>query len=228
VSIGSNGYVCLGDNSECVGRTRPSGHDIVIGLNIDLDPRRKRSGQIYYKKLDSNSSDFQSNKIHLNLFNPRFKPQQIFMITYDNVLPYYRSSASLTSFQIYLSTDSDKSFVTFKFKSCPTDLDFYAPSGLNYKRIDGNLKEVKIIDSQQCIGSNVGQTGVWVSVTSKGKVKELFFYSVFSKNRAQYNKFTNNKFTDNKSTIISLQYNKFTHKKVYNKLTGNKFTFCVY
>jgi hypothetical protein len=44
---------------------------------------------------------------------------------------------------------------------------------------------------------------------------------------AQYNKFTNNKFTDNKSTIISLQYNKLTHKKGYNKLTGNKFTFFV-
>ena len=116
VSISSNGYVCLGNNSECHGSTLSSPHDILIGLNIDLDPRREGSGQIYIKDLDSNSFDFESVKIYLNLFSPDFEPQQIFMITYDNVLPYYVSySSSVTSFQIYLSTDYVKSFVIFKF-----------------------------------------------------------------------------------------------------------------
>jgi hypothetical protein len=81
VSISPNGYVCLGYNSVCYMSTRPSGHDILIGLNIDLDSTRKGSGQIYYKRLDSNSLDFESVKIYLNLFNPDFEPQQIFMIT---------------------------------------------------------------------------------------------------------------------------------------------------
>jgi hypothetical protein len=170
VSISSNGYVCLGNNSKCDSTTRPSPDDILIGLNLFLNPTRYGSGQIYYKNFNSNSSDFSSTKIYLNLFNTEFEPQQIFMITYDNVLPAISMSTSRTSLQIYLSNDAVKSFVTFKFKSCPLDLYYYASSGVNYKRIDGSSKEVIIANGQQCIESNVGQKGVWVSdVTSKGK-----------------------------------------------------------
>jgi hypothetical protein len=176
VSISSNGYVCLGNNSKCGSYKRPSPNDILIGLNCDLNPRREGSGQIYYKRLDSNSLDFKLVKIYLNLFNPDFEPQQIFMITYDNVLPFSSVSTSVTSFQIYISIDSVKSFVTFKFKSCPSDLKYYTSSGLNYKRIDGSLQEVIIPNGQQCTGSNVGQTGVWVSdVTLEGKLKHCSF-----------------------------------------------------
>ena len=172
VSISSNGYVCLGNNSECGWNIRPSGHDKLIGLNCDLDPRRNGSGQIYYERLDSNSFDFTS----FNLFNPGFEPQQIFMITFDNVLPFESTSTSVTSFQIYLSTDFVKSFVAFKFKSCPTDLTLQSSSGLNYKRINGSLQEVIIPNGQQCTGSNVGQVGVWVNdVTPKGKLKHCSF-----------------------------------------------------
>jgi hypothetical protein len=176
VSISSNGYVCLGNNSECYRQSRPTPFDILIGLNIGLDPTREGSGQIYYKQLNSNSLDFTSAKVFLNLFNPEFEPEQIFMITYDNVLPYSSASASVASFQIYLSTDFVKSFVTFKLKSCPTGLTLQSSSGLNYKSGDGKLQEVIIANGQQCSGSNVGQTGVWVSdVTSKGKLKHCSF-----------------------------------------------------
>jgi hypothetical protein len=178
VSISSSGYVCLGDNYECRWSKRPSPYDILVGLNYYLDPRREGSGQIYYKQLNSNSIYFKS-------LSPDFESQQIFMITFDNVLPnIWSASTSITSFQIYLSTDFVKSFVTFKFKSCPKDLEYISSSGLNYKRINGSVQEVIIPNGQQCSGSNVGQAGVWVSdVTSKGKIKALFFYSVFSKNR---------------------------------------------
>jgi hypothetical protein len=182
VSISSNGYVCLGYNYECYEGTRPTPFDILVGLNYELDPTREGSGQIYYKRLDTNSLDFTSAKIYLNLFNPDFEPQQIFMITYDNVLPVdYYAATSVTSFQIYLSTDFVKSLVIFKFKSCPTGLTLQSSSGLNYIRIDGNLKEVIIPNGQQCIQSNVGQAGVWVNdVTSKGKLKHCSFI-LFSK-----------------------------------------------
>jgi hypothetical protein len=169
VSISPNGYVCLGNNSDC------GSFHILIGLHHNLDPSREGSGQIYYKNLDSNSLDFRLVKIYLNLFNPEFEPNHIFMITYDNMLPHSTDSNSITSFRIYLSTDLMKSFVTFKFKSCPKDLDFYSSSSLVYTRIDGSLKGIKIFDGQQCIGSNVGQTGVWVSeVTTKGKLKKFY------------------------------------------------------
>ncbi len=166
MSISSKGYVCLGKSSDCYG----TNFHILIGLCVNLNTTREGSGQIYYKNLDSSSLDFKSAKIYLNLLNPDFEPQQIFMITYDNVLPHLSDSTSITSFQIYLSTDLAKSFVTFKFKSCPTDLEYCSSSGLVYEQKDGSLKGIKIYNGQQCIESNVGQTGVWVSeVTSKGK-----------------------------------------------------------
>jgi hypothetical protein len=168
VSISSKGYVCLGNGSDCNIRN----FHILIGSPHILNTRRNGSGQIYYKRLDVNSLDFVSAKIYLNLFNPELEPKQIFMITYDNVLPYSNDSNSGVSFQIYFSTDFVKSFVTFKFKSCPTDLNYFSSSGLVYKP---KLKGIKIVDGQQCIGSNVGQIGVWVSeVTTKGKLKKLY------------------------------------------------------
>jgi hypothetical protein len=179
VSISTNGYVCLGNNSACSSKIRPSPHDILVGLNYDLNSSRKGSGKIYYKLLDSNSSDFKSSQMYLNLFNSKFEPVNIFMITYDNVLSLRTSSSSRTSFQIFLSTsDSGRnSFVLFKFFSCPADLFLYSLSGLNYKNIVGNLQEVKIVDGQQCRGSNVGQTGVWVSdVTFMGNLRNKVFF----------------------------------------------------
>jgi hypothetical protein len=169
VSISSNGYVCLGNNSDC------GSNDFLVGLNYNLDPTRDGSGQIYFKSLDSNFADFTSIKIYLKLFNPDFEPHQILMITYDNVLPHSFDSNSVTSFQIYLSTDAVNSFVIFKFKSCP--LNYYTSSGPVYKNIDERFREVIITNGQQCIGSNVEQTGVWVSeVTSKGKISTFFYF----------------------------------------------------
>ena len=55
VSISFNGYVCLGDNSRCSENKSPSPHDILIGLNYVVDPTSVANGQIYYKRLDSNS-----------------------------------------------------------------------------------------------------------------------------------------------------------------------------
>ena len=55
VSISKNGYVCLGNNTACDSPKRPSPYNIIVGLNYDLDPLRDVSGQIYYKKLSSDS-----------------------------------------------------------------------------------------------------------------------------------------------------------------------------
>jgi hypothetical protein len=185
VSISSNGYVCFGNNSKCDSITRPSPYDILVGLNLDLDPKQDGSGQIYYKHLDSNSSDFVSSKIIVNLFDPDFEPENIFMITYDNVSPnpWEMSATSRTSFQIFLSSSCDsvikKSFVSFKFTSCPNDFTLRASSGLTYRNSDGILKEVKIADGQQCTGSNVGQRTVWVSDLNnlRGKKVRFLFFS---------------------------------------------------
>ncbi len=78
VSISSNGYVCMGINPACGNQMRPSPHDILVGLNYDLDTTRNGSGQIYYKNL--NDSTLAS--LYVNLLDPSFVPKNIFMITY--------------------------------------------------------------------------------------------------------------------------------------------------
>ena len=41
VSISSNGYVCLGENTLCGSATRPTSYyDILVGLNYDFDTKK--------------------------------------------------------------------------------------------------------------------------------------------------------------------------------------------
>ena len=181
VSTGSNGYVCFGENRECESFERPVPYDILVGFNCHLDTTRNESGQIYFNDLDSNSSDFKSSQIYLNLFDPDFEPTKVFTITFDSVLTSISNglSTSRVSFQIILSANesSKKSFIIFKYTSCPKDLTLRASSGLNLVKKDGNLQEVKIPDGQQCTGSNVDQKGVWVSdVTLRNNSKGNSFF----------------------------------------------------
>jgi hypothetical protein len=159
ITICENGYVCLGLSDQCWYDEAYLPRDILIGLNYDLDTTRIESGQIYYKSL--NESKMAS--LYVNLLDPSFVPKNIFMITYDNVLPFERSSNSRVSFQIYLLTDSIKSYVIFKYTSCPTDLTLKTSSGLAYKEESDLLGRSIIAKDQHCFNSNVKQDGVWVS-----------------------------------------------------------------
>jgi len=156
------GYVCLGHNIACDSDIRPTAYDILVGLNYGFDTTRNESGQIYFKTLSSDSIEFGSAKLCVNLYNPNFMPKNIAMITYDRVLSYDLTSNSKASFQVFLLTDSIQSYVIFKFILCPSDLTIKAPSGLNLKLDTTALKEVSIDNNQQCTLSNVGQMGVWV------------------------------------------------------------------
>jgi hypothetical protein len=170
VSVNMNGYVCLGINSACNQIIRPTPHDIIVGLNYFLDPTRNDSGKIYSKNLTIDTPEFAYNKMYVNLMDSHFSPTNTFMITYDDVLSFDAISKSKVSFQIFLSTDSKKSYVTFKFKSCPLDLALRSSTGINHKI----NHEVSIDYDQQCSSSNIGQTGVWIiEVTSLTSGKEI-------------------------------------------------------
>ena len=141
-------------------KKEPSPFDILVGFNFDLDTSRSGSGQIYFKNL--NDSSITS---YLERLNPSFIPTNIFMITYDNVLPY-GSSNSRVSFQLFLTRDAQKSYAIFKYAFCPNDLNILASSGLNYNS-EGKLEELRIKNRHLCLSSNLNQNGVWVSdVTS--------------------------------------------------------------
>ena len=103
---------------------------------------------------------------YVNLLNSSFIPTDAFMITYDRVLPYSSISSSLTSFQIFISINSIKSYVTLKYTSCPTDLSVRATSGLNHHNGGGWIEEPSF--TNWCTSSNVGQTGLWVFDVTQG------------------------------------------------------------
>ena len=165
VTISTMGYVCLGKNKACNIDIRPTIHDILVGLNYGLDTSRNGSGQIYYKSLRNDSTEFRMARIYVNLFSPTFIPYNIFMITYDQVLSYDKTSNGKASFQVFLLANFLKSYAIFKFIQCPAELTLKASSGLNHKASINNastLKEITIDNGQQCTSSNVGQTGIWV------------------------------------------------------------------
>ena len=159
MTINTNGYVCFGENEDCGNLKRPSPHDLMIGLNYDLDTTRNGSGQIYYQNLNNLSTKL-TPFLYVNLLNTLFVPENVFMITFDNVLPFGNSNSRI-SFQIFLLTDSIKPYVTFKYTSCPNDLTVLASSGLNYNN-DRKLEEFLIGYYQECTSSNVKQDGIWV------------------------------------------------------------------
>jgi hypothetical protein len=165
VCVNQNGYVCLGEIPVCGGSSRPSPQDILVGLNYELDQSRIGSGNIYFQSLSVKTSFYNIAKTYVNFIDNDFLPTNVFMITYDSILPKDKGSTSTTSFQIFISTDSNlnKSFVTFKYNSCPQGITLLASSGINSVKKSFELVEVLIDNGLQCTGSNVEQTGVWVS-----------------------------------------------------------------
>jgi hypothetical protein len=162
----------MGANSLCGNVSRPSPHEILVGLNYDLDPTKNESGQIYYQHLSEYSVYFKSAKEYVNRLDAKFVPKNIFMITYDQVMVFDQDLR--VSFQIFLLTDSITSYVTFIYTSCPIGIKLNGSSGLTYKTSD-NMQEIKIVDGQQC-KSNVDQMGVWVSeVRHIESGKQIFF-----------------------------------------------------
>ena len=186
VSISVYVYICFGVVPACEQGIRPSPYDILVGLNYGLNPTIPGSGQIYYEILGSGSVDFKAFT-YVNILNPTFVHKNILIVTYDSVL-LTTNSDSRVSFQIFLLTDSIKSYVIFKFTSCPSGLTLRALSGLTFN-YNGRLKTLIIPNYQHCISSNVGQTGVWVTeVTSYSLGKYFlllgeFYYNNFIEKR---------------------------------------------
>ena len=159
VTVNTNGYVCLGSNTLCAADTRPTVHNILVGLNKDLNTA-SGSGQVYYQSISSGTY-FTTATTYTNTLYPSFVPTNGFMITYDGVYPYsFVSAAIVVSFQIFILTDGSTSYVVFSYTNCATGASQAANSGLSINN-GGSLVE-KVI-SNECTSSNVGVTGVWVN-----------------------------------------------------------------
>ena len=145
--------------------------------NFALNVKKIGSGQIYFRRLNSESDFFKLSQTYVSLVNYAFRAEHAFMITYDDVLPTdLIDFSSRAWFQIFLVTNTDQSYVILKYKSClTTNLILKAPSGLNHM-----LKiflQVNLPAGQECISSNVGATGVWVTEVTNiasGTIKICF------------------------------------------------------
>ncbi len=174
MSISSNGHVCLGNTKKCANYKKPLSYDTLIGWNLDLNTSLRESGQLYYKHLNMNFTEY------VNALDTQFVPTNVLMITYDNVLPSITSLNSTVSFQIFLFSDSvsKRSYVALKYKSCPNDTFLKTQSGLNYI-INGKLQDLIIVDGQQCKGTNINKAGIWVSeVTSLESSNFYYFFYI--------------------------------------------------
>jgi hypothetical protein len=182
VTISRNGYVCLGNNSLCSSQIRPTPYDIIVGLNYDLNVKKIGSGQIYFKRLDSESTFFKLSQNYVSLLNSAFLAKHVFMITYDDVLTTHLTDFSSRAwFQIFLVTDTEQSYVILKYKSCLANQILTASSGLNHNNVMLKLfQQVNLAAGQECISSNVGIKGVWVTeVTNVASGRfEIFVFSL--------------------------------------------------
>jgi len=164
--------VCLGSNSNCGSIIRQTPYDILVGWNADLQTSRTGSGQIYYQSLTQGSAYFTQAQAYVNKLDSSFVARNVFMITYDRVLPYTNYNCTdPTSFQVFLSSDGTKNYVTFSFTTCPTCLPIRANSGLN-RITSGNVFQELSTFSNGCTSTNVGQTKLWVMSTGSVTGKE--------------------------------------------------------
>ena len=115
-------------------------------------------GKIYCSFIMDDFKIFYTSKAYINMLNATFVPTKVIMITYDRVMNSFDSS-NLTTFQIFISSNSAKSFVAFKYITCQASI--ISRSGLNHHNQMGTWTEEPTFDNP-CESSNVGHTGVWV------------------------------------------------------------------
>ena len=153
LTINTNGYVYFSSGST-IGIA--SGN-VILALFYDLDTRF--SGGIYYQNLNSQSNDFNSIRSDINRLNSSFVPKNLFRITYDNV-PGWSTSSLVASFQIILASDSSKSYVVLKYKSCLSKTSPIFTPGLYCLLSNG--QQISRQFTNPCWSSNVNLIGTWV------------------------------------------------------------------
>lgn len=165
VTIDTNGYVVFSSSTSCCSLTRPSLSNSIPALNFDLTTTLSTNGGIYYKYLNSSSSEIVSIQ---SIISPLFKATNAFSIEWNNVTALKTTSS--VSFKIILATDTSSNYVVLQYSSCLSGT--YTPlstPGLNYINQNGVLVQVAIVNP--CSSSNVNIPGTWVFyVTDAGEI----------------------------------------------------------
>lgn len=97
--------------------------------------------------------------------SPAFYPTNAFVATWFQVCAFSSAITGTVSFQILVSTDGDRTFLTLNY-----DVLEFSPYGVYYQYIDdlNNLVQVALPSSPQ-YSSNVNVNGKWIYFLTNGK-----------------------------------------------------------
>lgn len=154
--ISNNGFISFGYPISYAYYTYPpSGQNIIAPLVYDL--YSAAGGDITYKSYGLNdiaTLNIIGTEIN-QLLNANFIPNNLFVITFDAVKAF--SVSGTVSFQIILSTDSIKSYLTVNYGH----LDFYCDLTPYYQYVINNVLGQNSF-SCSATSSNVNVNGKWV------------------------------------------------------------------
>ncbi len=178
MTVSTNGFLFFASPfSSCCNIIRPATSNLISPLNYDLITSASGGGNVFYKSLNQSASSNDLITIQ-NEINQLFKPQtnftakNAFVISYADAKSYYNSS-DVTTFQIILSTDFIRSYVTISYDLCLTKTVGLPPkSEINCLNKTNSLFEKYIVNP--CSSSNVNLPGKWIfDVTNDCNLNKL-------------------------------------------------------
>ena len=115
---------------------------------------------MFYRSINQSSADLLiiQNEINTRL-QTNFVAKNAFVVTYSSVQSFFDRN-DMANFQIILSTDSIKSYVTLNYGSCLKILTSTLITEIDYLNSILNLVTLSIVNP--CTSSNVNLAGKWI------------------------------------------------------------------
>lgn len=168
VSLNINGYLAFGTvGMQSEGYwpiTAPSPSNVISGYNVDL--LTERCGSLTTRSVSDqtilNTIGAEINSLAVP--SPTFQPTNAFVATWNQVCAYDQYTNGTVSFQIVISTDGDRTFLTLNY-----DLIEFSSDGVFYQFINyaNSLVSITLPSSPES-SSNVNVNGKWIYFFSNG------------------------------------------------------------
>ena len=172
VYISTNGYLLFSPYIGCCSIIMTTPTNIIAALNMDIIT--SSGGDVFYRSINQSSSDLITIQSEINqLLQTNFIAKNAFVVTYKSVQAYSNRNDT-ANFQIILSTDSIRSYVTLNYGSCFELSNYFPLSEINCLDKGSNLAKQLIVNP--CSSSNVNITGKWIfNITEECKILDYLF-----------------------------------------------------
>ena len=159
VRISTNGFILFYTSLSCCSVTRPTSSNSIAAYNYDLITT-SASGKVYYRSITQTNTDLTTIQNEINQYlTTNFVAKNAFLITYDNILSY-TDRTDTAKFQIILSTDSQRSFLTINYVKCLLRQTSLPLS--EFDCLDASNRFVQNFINNPCTSSNVNVPGKWI------------------------------------------------------------------